>query len=118
MRRISVGKRGRRDVQGPKVTSILKGTVVSGCGHFTQRMKRYPDVFSEATGEKLFEGTLNVDVGRTVKIREDFRISGANICEPTQDLLFEKCQINGIPAYRNQAVCPCDWRGWSWRPHS
>ncbi len=43
--------------------SILKvtGTVTPpAAGHFKQRMTNFPDVFEEATGERLIPGTLNV----------------------------------------------------------
>ena len=79
---------------------ILLGRIVTGAGHARQRMARYPRVFLNATGEVLVEGTLNVNVGRNVPVREDFRIRGSEIDEPGQDLLFEACRINGIPAYR------------------
>jgi hypothetical protein len=81
-----------------KVTG--KGTSF-GQKHFTNRMTDFPDVLKEATGEELFTGTLNVDVGRGVLIREHFRIQGTRIKEPHQDLLFEVCRINGsIWGYR------------------
>jgi CTP-dependent riboflavin kinase len=80
--------------------ALLKGTVIQGCRHFTQSMTKFPEVFSRATGEALFPGTLNVDVGRPISIQEEFRIPGRDINEPGQDLLFERCAINGIPAYR------------------
>jgi CTP-dependent riboflavin kinase len=86
---------------------VLKGRVVQGCGHFRQRMTKYPEVFREATGEELFKGTLNVEVGRPIPVKEQFRISGAHIAEPEQDLLFEVCRINGIWAYR---IRPYDLR--------
>jgi CTP-dependent riboflavin kinase len=84
--------------------TILQGTVVRGCGHFTLRMLNFPEAFSNATAETLFPGTLNVDVGRPIEIRQDFRILGKDINEPTQDLLFERCAINGIPAYRIRPI--------------
>jgi hypothetical protein len=79
--------------------SALKVTgkvVPRGQGHFTQRMTKFPQVFEEATGEKLFIGTLNVQVGKRILIREHFRIQGARIQEPEQDLLFEVCRIDGL----------------------
>jgi CTP-dependent riboflavin kinase len=78
----------------------LQGIIARGFGHFTQRMTNYPDVFRRATGVDLFTGTLNVDVGREITIKEDFRIKGTEIGEPLQDLLFERCAINGIAGYR------------------
>ncbi len=79
---------------------ILKGRVVQGCEHFRERMTRYREVFKQATGQEVFPGTLNVSIDREVKIKEEFRIQGAMIGEPKQDLLFERCRINGIDAYR------------------
>jgi len=78
----------------------IKGIVVTGVGDFKKRMTKYPKVFERATGEKLVKGTLNVRVKRRIQVREHFRILGKDINEPMQDLLFEKCFINGIPAYR------------------
>lgn len=63
-------------------------------------MTNYAAVFERAVGEKLYPGTINVKVATAVPIREEFRISGMDIGEPEQDLLFEKCLINGIQAYR------------------
>ena len=78
----------------------LKGKIVSGCGDFSRRMNRFPDVFRTAMGYAPYPGTLNVDVGLPIKIREEFRIRGADINEPAQDLLFERCAINGIHGFR------------------
>jgi len=79
---------------------ILRGTVFKGLGHFRPRIANYAHVFKDATGEKLFPGTLNLRVDRIVPPVEHFRVLGAHIGEPTQDLLFEVCRINGIWAYR------------------
>jgi CTP-dependent riboflavin kinase len=78
----------------------FRGTIQNGVKDFAARMKNYPDVFDNATGEKLFPGTLNVRLARKVPIKEEFRIVGADIGEPNQDLLFERCRINGKNAYR------------------
>ncbi len=82
---------------------ILKGSVcpdAEGLKHFSRRMTQYPEVFERATGEKLFPGTLNVNVGERIQIKEHFRIRGTEINEPEQDLLFEVCRINQIWGYR------------------
>lgn len=79
---------------------ILKGPVVQGCKHFQTRMTKFREVIKEATGQELFPGTLNVRIDREIKIQEEFRIQGTKIGEPEQDLLFERCRINGIDAYR------------------
>ncbi len=78
----------------------LTGTVIPGCQHFTGRMTKYRDVFKQVTGETFYPGTINVDVGQSVPIQEEFRIKGTDIGEPDQDLLFERCRINGHPAHR------------------
>jgi CTP-dependent riboflavin kinase len=80
--------------------ALVKGLIVAGSGHFRQRMTTYRDVFTKAAGEELYPGTLNVKIDREIEIKEDFRISGADIDERAQDLLFEKCLIKGIKAYR------------------
>jgi CTP-dependent riboflavin kinase len=85
----------------------VKGRVVQGFKHFQRRMTQFPDVFRKATGENLFPGTLNVEVGRRISINEHFRIRGTEIGEPHQDLLFEVCRINEIWAYR---IRPLDLR--------
>ncbi len=78
----------------------VQGRITDGVGHFRVRMTRYPDVFERATGERLFPGTLNVDIGTPLQCREDFRVRGSDIDEPEQDLLFEKCVVAGRSAYR------------------
>ena len=79
---------------------IVYGNITNGVGDFKRRMTEYPHVFEEATGEKLFPGTLNVCINNSLPVKEHFRILGASINEPEQDLLFEICRINGLWAYR------------------
>jgi CTP-dependent riboflavin kinase len=86
----------------------VKGRITDGIGDFRTRMTRYADVFERATGERLFPGTLNVDIGTPLKCQEDFRIRGVDIGEPGQDLLFERCVIAGRRAYR---IRPYQLRG-------
>jgi CTP-dependent riboflavin kinase len=78
----------------------VKGRIITGFQHFQKRMTLFHEVFQKATGEALYPGTLNVKVDREIPIEENFRIIGTNIGEPGQDLLFEKCLINGIAGYR------------------
>jgi CTP-dependent riboflavin kinase len=78
----------------------VTGKITDGIGDFRVRMTRYADVFERVTGERLFPGTLNVDIGSPLKCREDFRIRGSDIDEPEQDLLFERCVVAGKRAYR------------------
>jgi hypothetical protein len=95
--------KNRRPERNPKPGRnqlTLKGVVVTGFGHFTRRMTQFPEVFLQATGERLYPGTLNVDVGREIPIKEERRIVGTEIGEPYQDLLFERCLVNGISAWR------------------
>jgi CTP-dependent riboflavin kinase len=82
------------------MSSCVSGIVQRGIGDFRKRMESYPEVFERAAGERLFPGTINVNVDRKITIKEDFRVIGKDINEPDQDLLFEKCLINDIPAYR------------------
>jgi CTP-dependent riboflavin kinase len=63
-------------------------------------MSRYAEVFTKATGQALYAGTLNVKVAQMVPIKEHFRILGRDIGEPQQDLLFEICRVRGKWAYR------------------
>ncbi len=79
---------------------ILRGCVVLGCNHFQSRMTNYREVFERVAGQELFPGTLNVRIDRQIAVREDFRMKGAEIGEPEQDLIFERCRINGIEAFR------------------
>jgi hypothetical protein len=79
---------------------VISGRVIPGFGDFRKRMTAFPTVFSQATGEKLIAGTVNVNVGVSIPVREHFRIRGADIQEPEQDLLFEICRVGPIWAYR------------------
>ncbi len=74
MRRISGERRAKRAARERRMElmTVLKGSVVRGCGHFTHRMSNFPEPFRSAIGETLFPGTLNVDVGRPIGIKEDF----------------------------------------------
>lgn len=78
----------------------IKGIVTSGYSHMKIRFDKYPNIFKEATGVCLQPGTINVTIDYPIKVKEDFRIKGLLIDEPHQDLLFEKCLINGYPAFR------------------
>ena len=50
-------------------------------------MTEYPEVFEKATGKRLFPGTLNVNVGQLMEVREHSRIHGKE--------LNEVCRIHG-----------------------
>ena len=86
---------------------ILKGRVDTRPGnkHFTGRIGRNRNVFHNATGEHLFEGTINVKVDKPVPVREHFRVRGTDINE-SEDFLFEICRINGHWAYRIRPYNP------------
>lgn len=83
-----------------KGISTISGIVTSGSRHFEKRITTYGPEFEKVTGGKLFPGTINVKVNHNIKVKEDFRLIGKNINEPDQDLIFEKCLINGIKAFR------------------
>lgn len=55
------------------------------------RMTRDPGVFERATRERLFPGTLNVEIGTPLKCKANSRIRGVDIGEAGQVLLFERC---------------------------
>jgi CTP-dependent riboflavin kinase len=76
------------------------GRVVPGMGAWRPRMERFPEVFLAHTGQRLFPGTLNVLLEAPLPIRAEFRIPGSAIGEPEQDMLFERCMIEGIDAFR------------------
>ena len=86
---------------------VLEGTVQAGSGHWNPRLTEHQHIFEKATGETLFPGTVNVNVGRIVQIREHFRVYGHEVGH-SEDFLFEICRINGIWAYR---VRPLDAKG-------
>ena len=89
---------------------ILKGSVcpdTEGLKHFSRRMTQYPEIFERATGERLYPGTLNVNVGERIPIKEHFRIHGEELNEP-EEFQFEICRINGLWAYR---IRPLDAMG-------
>ena len=44
-------------------------------------------------------GTLNVLLDTPLPIQAEFRIAGTEIGEPEQDMLFERCRIDGIEAW-------------------
>lgn len=78
----------------------VSGRVIPGIGHFQTRVTDYAKVFERHVGARLYPGTLNVEIGFALECREDFRIPGNEIGEPEQDLLFERCLVIGLPAYR------------------
>ena len=79
----------------------------AGLKHFSKRINEYHEVFERATGEHLFPGTLNLDIGERIPIKEHFRIHGNELNEP-EEFLFEVCRISGIWAYR---IRPLDSEG-------
>jgi hypothetical protein len=89
----------------------VKGVVKTGVQDFTKRMNNHPEAFRKATGETLVSGTINVEIDKPILIKEHFRIRGIDIDEPLQDLLFEPCYINDIPAYRIKPSNICAGEG-------
>lgn len=79
---------------------VLRGTVVAGCGHFSRRIREFPQIFRQATGVDLFPGTINVEVDRNeaLEIHEEFR--SPDPIDSSQVLLFERCTINGFSGFR------------------
>ena len=89
----------------------VSGVVVSGIGAWRPRIERFPEVFRAACGESLFPGTLNVQLKRPLPIQADFMIPGAEIGEPEQDMLFERCTINDMSAFRLRPYQPATGAG-------
>jgi len=89
----------------------VTGVTQKGQGDFTRRMKKYCGIFEAAVGQTLFTGTLNVRIAHPLKVQEHFRIRGADIGEPEQDLIFEVCRINGIWGYRIRPFQPATGAG-------
>jgi hypothetical protein len=90
----------------------ITGTVTPPMsGHFKPLMTTFSHVFEKATGEKLVPGTLNVEIGAPIEIKEDFRIPASELGGDEQDLLFEKCRIDGIDAYRLRRFNPSTGEG-------
>jgi CTP-dependent riboflavin kinase len=58
-----------------------------GAGDFKKRMIGFPEEFLRATGEKLFPGTLNVEIDKPLRVKEHFRMR--DIQDPEQDLLLK-----------------------------
>jgi len=74
--------------------------IVDGVGDFQKRMKKFAAEFEAVAGERLFAGTVNIEVSRNVPPVHHFKLLGARIGEPDQDLWFEICRVNGVWAYR------------------
>jgi CTP-dependent riboflavin kinase len=90
---------------------IIHGRIHEGNKDFTKRMVTFKHLFAETVGEELFPGTLNVRIDRNFPIQPHFKIRGAEIDEPDQDLLFEICRVNGHWAYRIRPFRPADGGG-------
>ena len=69
-------------------------------------MTKYSGAFERAAGERLFPGTLNLEVPEEVPPCHHFVLSGTEIDEPGQDLWFEIVRVNGIWAYRIRPYQP------------
>jgi CTP-dependent riboflavin kinase len=86
---------------------VIEGTVKpQGNGDFQLRMTKFAEVFERAAGDKLFPGTLNAKVDRPVAWKEDFRVRGAEIDEPNQDLLFRALSNKRTEGVQDPTVQP------------
>jgi CTP-dependent riboflavin kinase len=79
-------------------TTVIKGRVQDGHRHFTRRMTEHPRAFEKAFGCVPYPGTINVRVDHPIRIRPEFSIEDP--IEKQQQLLIERCSINGLPAFR------------------
>ena len=89
----------------------VTGVLISGIGAWRPRMERFPEVFEAATGQRLYPGTLNVQLPSPLPVEPDIRISGSEIGEPEQDILLEPCRINGFDAFRLRPFQPATGLG-------
>ena len=89
----------------------VSGVVIHGIGAWRPRIEQFPEVFRRITGQPLFPGTLNVQLDAPLPPEPDFKILGSEIGEPEQDMLFERCTINGIPAVRLRPFQPATGAG-------
>jgi len=76
----------------------IVGAVEAGRRDFTRRMTEHAEIFTEAFGCAPHLGTINVRVDRPIAIQPEFSI--IDPLEPRQELLLERCFINGFPAFR------------------
>jgi CTP-dependent riboflavin kinase len=77
---------------------LIKGIVQVGLQHFTRRMTEHSHVFEEAFGCLPYPGTINVRVDRLIRIQPTFSIRDP--IDAQQELLIERCLINGLAAFR------------------
>jgi CTP-dependent riboflavin kinase len=84
----------------------VTGRVIHGTGAWKPRIERFPEVFIAHFGYPLFPGTLNVLIEAPLPVRAEFRIPGSEIGEPEQDMLFERCLVNGFEAFRLRPFQP------------
>jgi CTP-dependent riboflavin kinase len=89
----------------------VSGRVIDGFGAWRPRIEQFPEVFLHGTGERLFPGTLNIVLDSPLSIREEFRIAGSEIGEPEQDMLFERCLVEGIEGWRLRPFQPATGAG-------
>ena len=89
----------------------VSGRVIDGFGAWRPRIEQFPEVFLQGTGTRLFPGTLNVQLDEPLPIHAEFSISGSEIGEPEQDMLFESCLIAGVKAWRLRPFQPATGLG-------
>lgn len=89
----------------------VSGRVIDGWGAWRPRIEQFPEIFLQGTGERLFPGTLNIQLDTPLPIHPEFRIPGSLIGEPEQDMLFERCLIEGIKGWRLRPFQPATGAG-------
>ena len=89
----------------------VSGRVIHGTGAWRPRIERFPQVFIAHFGYPLFPGTLNVLLDTPLPVRAELRIPGSEIGEPEQDMLFERCLIDGFEAFRLRPFQPATGAG-------
>jgi len=86
---------------------IVEGHVIKGLNHFEPRLSKNRAAFEKTVGHALVAGTINVEIGEAIKVKEDLRLKGEEIGWH-EDFVFERCRINGYDGYR---IRPMDQNG-------
>ena len=89
----------------------VSGRVIHGTGAWKPRIERFPEVFLAHFGHPLFPGTLNVLLEAPLPVRAESRIPGSEIGEPEQDMLFERCLVDGVEGFRLRPFQPATGAG-------
>lgn len=77
---------------------LLVGEVVSGIGDLSRWMRKYADIYRDATGMDLVPGSLNVELDREFRLPDTPRIH-LDAEQVGVDVSLVPCHVEGIPAF-------------------